>query len=389
MRWSEIPLGAQRYILYHTMISPLLITWYMLPLYMMMTGYSVLDIGIIFSLVHLLSIPVTYFVGRFFDKIDIRYGLVLIDALDGASSILYGIAYGPVAPIILFLGLLINDVSSIFYPLYQAAERILFPKNRMEEVFAWHIRLPEISQLVGFLILGYIFGYMYNTTVHYRIGFILFGASSIFTIIYLLRFLPRLGPCERVGTERLMFRIGNEFRIILLVEALITLAWSIAPGIVLLNYIVNVLGLTLFEVMLVESSISVGAILATIISERIQRNHRFETMAIGYFLVGLWALIMYLNPPFIMVIIAYFIGRFGEILAFPFYRTWIFSKIPKEKASSLLAALSSYRKMITFVSPAIAGYLATLKPTLPYLSSLILFMIVVLVLLFLSKNEKQ
>ena len=373
MRWSEIPVYARRYILYHTIISPLLITWYMLPMYMFMTGYNVLEVGVVFTLVHVLSIPATYAVGRLFDRVAIRHGLILIDALDGVASILYGLAYGPIAPLMLFLGLLIEDITTIFYPLYQAAERILYPEDRMEEVFAWHIRLPEISQLVGFLILGYLFGYVFNTPHHYRLGFIAFGLTSIFTIMYLLKFMPRLDVEERISVEKFEFRIDREFRLILVMEALITLAWSIAPEIVLLNYIVNVLGLTLFEAMVVEAAISIGAIVATYISERIRQSHRFEAIAVGYILVSLWALIMSLNPPFIFVMLAYLIARFGEVLAFPFYRSWIFSKIPKEKASSILSALSSYRRLIALVSPAIAGFLASIRPTLPYLASLLLF----------------
>ncbi|MET1159559.1 MAG: hypothetical protein ABWW65_01225 [Thermoprotei archaeon] len=192
----------------------------------------------------------------------------------------------------------------------------------------------------------------------------------MFTIIYLLRFLPRLDVEERIGVEKLVFRIDKEFKLILLIEALITLAWSMAPEIVLLNYIVNVLGLTLFEAMVVEAAISVGAIAATYVSERIGRSHRFEAISIGYVLISLWALIMYMNPPFITVVLSYLMARFGDVLAFPFYRSWIFSKIPKEKASRILSALSSYRKLIALFSPAIGGFLATIKPTLPYLVSL-------------------
>jgi len=342
-------------------------------MYMFMTGYSVLEVGVIFTLVHVLSIPATYAVGRLLDRIAIRYGLILIDALDGVASILYGLAYGSVAPLVLFLGLLIEDITTILYPLYQAAERILYPEDRMEEVFAWHIRLPEVSQLVGFLLLGYLFGYVFNTPYHYRLGFIAFGLTSVFTIMYLLKFVPRLDVEERISVEKFEFRIDREFRLILLMEALITLAWSIAPEIVLLNYIVNVLGLTLFEAMVVEAAISIGAIVATYISERISHSHRFEAIAVGYVLVSLWALIMSMNPPFIFVVLAYLIARFGKVLAFPFYRSWIFSKVPKEKASSILSALSSYRRPIALVSPAIAGFLASIRPTLPYLASLLLF----------------
>ena len=350
-------------------------------MYMFMTGYDILKIGIVFTLVHILSIPATYAVGRLFDKIAIRHGLVLIDALDGVASILYGLSYGPIAPLMLFIGLLVEDISKIFYPLYQAAERILYPENRMEEVFAWHIRLPEISQLAGFLLLGYIFGYVLNTPRYYRLGFIALGLSSIFTITYLLKFIPKLDIKERISIERFEFKIDKEFKLILVVEALVTLAWSIAPEIVLLNYVVNVLRLTLFEVMIVEAAISVGAILATYLSERMGKNHSLEAIAMGYILVSLWALIMYMNPPFVFVVLAYFIARFGDILAFPFYRSWVFRKVPKERASSILSALSSYRKLIALVSPALAGVLASIKPTLPYLVSLLLFIASSIILL--------
>ncbi len=381
MRWNEIPVYARRYILYHVIVSPLLITWYMVPMYMFMTGYSVLDIGVLFTVVHILSIPATYLIGRLFDKIAIRHGLVLIDAFEGASSILYGLAYGPIAPIMLLLGLLIEKIAGLFYPLYQAAEKILYPEDKLEEIFAWHMRLPEASQLIGFLVLGYIFGYVFNTPEYYRVGFILIGLSSIFTIAYLVKFLPRLDRVERISVEKPVFRFTSEFKTVLLIEALTMLAWSLAPEIVLLNYIVNVLGLTLFEAMVVEAAISIGAILATYVSERIERKHRFKAIATGYVLIALWALIMISNPPFLLVVIAYFISRFGDTLSFPFYRAWIFSLIPREKASSLLSALSSYRRVITLFSPAIAGFLATIKPTLPYIVSLVLFIASALILL--------
>ncbi len=381
MKWLEIPVRARRYILYHTIISPLLISWYMLPLYLFKTGYSVLNVGILYTAVHTASVPATYLVGKFFDRVPIRHGLVLIDALDGFSSVLYGLSYGPIAPLLLFLGLLIEDVSKIFYPLYQAAEKTLYPQEKVEEVFVWHLRLPEITQLFSFLLLGYLFGYIYTSAIHLRIGFIVIGMSSLITILYILKYIPRMNKEERIEAEVFTFRFDKEFKLILLLEALITLAWSMAPEIVLLNYIINVLGMTLFEVMLVEASVSIGTIAATYLAERIPKDKGFKAMGLGYILIALWAVIMMLNPPISLVLLAYFIGRFGDALAFPFYRAWIFSKIPKEKASSLLSALSSYRKIIALVTPVLAGFLAAVKPTLPYSLSFTLFLITSLLLI--------
>lgn len=386
MKWREIPVYARRYIIYHTIVSPLLIIWYMLPLYMFMTGYNVLDVGIFFTVVNTVAIPVTYVLGKVFDKVSIRHGLVLIDVLDGVAAILYSLASGVIAPIMLFLGRLIEKISGLLYPLYQAAEKVLYPRDRLEEVFAWHMRLPELSQLFGFLILGYIFGYIFNEPIHYRIGFLAIGLSSVFTIIYLLKALPKMDVKERIKIEKFTFKIDSEFKIILLIEALSTLAWALAPNIVLLNYIINYLGYTLFEVMVVEAAISLGAILATYVTERITGRHRYKMISIGYGLITLWALLMILNPPFIVVVLAYFISRFGDTLAFPYYRAWLFSKVPANKASSVFAAISSYRRVIALISPFLAGFLASIYPLLPYLFSLPLFASVTLILFIISSK---
>jgi len=375
LKWRDIPEGAKHYIIYHTIINPLLIVWYMLPMYMFITGYNILEIGFLFSLVHILSIPLTYIIGKFFDKLPIRNGLILIDAMDGISSLMYGLAYGPLAPIFLLSGLLIDDLTRLFYPLYQAAEKLLYPKEKIEEIFNWHMRLPELSQILTFPVFGYLLGYVFNQPLHYRIGFILISISTAFTIYYLVKFLPPLDIGERIEPEGFVFRVDSEFRLILLLEALTTFAWTLAPAMVMINYVINVLGLSFFEAMLVEVSVSLGAILATYVSDLFVDYNRFKIIGFGYMLISLWALIMFLNPPFPVVAVAYFISRFGNTLVFPYYRGWVFEKIPKDKSSSLFAAISSYNKVFALFSPAIAGFLASVYATLPYIVSLCLFIV--------------
>jgi hypothetical protein len=116
LRWGELPVAARRYILYHTIVSPLLITWYMLPAYMLVTGYSILDIGLLFTAVNVLSVPLTYLVGRVFDRVAIRHGLIVIDLLDGLENILYGLSYSLLGPLMVSLGLLVGRVSGHLLP---------------------------------------------------------------------------------------------------------------------------------------------------------------------------------------------------------------------------------------------------------------------------------
>lgn len=389
MRWSEVPRDAKAYILYHTIIAPQLIVWYLLPLYMMYSGYSVLEVGAFFTVVNIISIPLTYLIGKFFNEYPLKTGLILIDAIDGIAYILYGFAKGAIAPLMLFLGYTLEKISTMFYPLYQAYEQIIYPKEKREGLFAWHLRLPEISQLIGFLILGYLFGYVWTSLDHYRKAFILFGFFSLFTIAYLWKFLPKVGKEERISSQEFNFKINDEFKLLLLIEALFSLAWALAPEIVLLNYVIFKLNKTLFEVMLVEGVISLATILATYVSERIPKERGFRTISVGMFLISFYALIMSLSLPFAFVLVAYFIGRFGDSLSFPFYRSWVFSLIPDEKVSEFHSALASYRKIINLFTPLVAGFLASIKPTLPYFVSLILFVLLSMLFLYAEKAAKK
>lgn len=90
------------------------------------------------------------------------------------------------------MGMLIDKISRMFHSLYQAFEKIVYPGKKLEEILALHMQYPEMSQPVGFLVLVYLFGYVYTIPEHYRLAFIIFGATSIFTIAYILRFLSEI-----------------------------------------------------------------------------------------------------------------------------------------------------------------------------------------------------
>lgn len=385
LKWSDIPDGARKYIVYHTIVSPLLISWYMLPAYMLMTGYSILEIGLLYTIVNILSIPLTYLIGKLFDRIAIRYGLILIDALDGVENILYGLSYSFLGPIMISLGLLMGRISRIFYPLYQVAEKLLYPKNRLEEVYAWHMRLPLVSEAIGFIVLGYIFGILFPNPFHYAIGFIIIGLSSIFTIMYLVKYVPKLDLKERIS-DIFTFKLDIEFKAILIIEALEILALSLAPEIVLINYMMISLNMGFFEVMLVIALSTLASLPATYLSEYIHPKHRFKVISSYFLMRMLWALIMFLVPNFYAILLANILAEFSNTLSLPFYRSWLFSKVPSNKAGSVLAGVSSFEKLISLIAPFVAGLLASIYPTLPYLTSLALFLTIVLILLLLERQ---
>lgn len=388
MRWREIPRQAKAYMIYHTIIAPQLIVWTILPVYLMKTGYSILDVGMFFGIVNVSSVPITYLIGKIFNEVDLKKGLVMIDLLDGVAYVLYGFAKGIFAPLFLFLGRLFEKISEMMYPLYPAYEQIIYPQDKYEEIFAWHLRLPEVASLLSYPVFGYILGYVFTQPKHYRAVFLFFGLFSAFTIYYIIRFFPSVGKKERISPEGFKFRTG-EFKAFLVFEALLSLAWNIAPGIVLINYIINSLKKTVFEVTLVSVAMSLATIVGTYVSEKLKKERSFEIMAFGIGIYAFYTLVMSTSPPLWIVIAISALGELGDAIWFPFYRAWMFRMIPREKVSEIHAALSSYRKTIQIFSPFIAGWLASLSPTLPYMASFSFSLAASALLIFLGIRARS
>uniref|UniRef100_A0A7C2V910 Uncharacterized protein n=1 Tax=Ignisphaera aggregans TaxID=334771 RepID=A0A7C2V910_9CREN len=89
----------------------------------------------------------------------------------------------------------------------------------------------------------------------------------MFTVAYLVKYLPRLDVRERVG-EVFTFKFDREFKAILTIEALEILALCLAPEIVLINYMMIALKMSFFQVMLVVALSTLASLPATHLSER-------------------------------------------------------------------------------------------------------------------------
>ncbi len=373
MKWKEIPKDARSYILYHSMNSPTLIAIYLLPLYMLTTGYSILSIGILYTGVSLAGAVLTYLIGKIFNRFPLKNGLIAIEGLEGVlSRIFYFLSVGPVAPIMIFAGKLSEKGASTFYPLFQAYEKAIYPEEKREEIYAWHMRLPEISQLIFFPLLGYVLGRIFNTPGDWRMAFLILGLASLPIILWIWKSLPRIGEKKRLESDFEPISLGREFGWVVGIELLSYLATALVPAIVLVNYVFRTMGGGIFEIMVVEAGISIGSIAASYISERIEKKHGFKVMSFGTVLTLIWAGIMFIGPSFPVVIAAYIVQEFGHTLKFPFYRSWIFKNVPSDRSSEIFGGISSVKKVLGIFTPLIAGFLASRSSVLPYGVSFIL-----------------
>ncbi len=366
MKWREIPLPARRYMIYHMIISPGIFVWYALPAYMLLTGFSPLEIGFLFSIINAAAIPTTYLIGKYFNSVPIKKGLIAIDFLDGVSMILYSLSKGLFAPLFLFLGRLVEKISMMMYHLYPAYEQIIYPEEKREEVLSWHLRTAEISTAATYPILGYLLGYVFPDERSYRVFFLLCGLMSAFTIWYLVKMLPDAGKEERMKITKFSFKFDRHFASFLIVDCLFFMAEGFIPGFIMINYIIKVLNKTIFEVAVLEALMSLCTITATFASEKLSGMKKGQALFVSFLLLSLSSALMLSKPPFWGVLLVYALYNFADSFLFPFYRQWFYSMVPPEKTTELHAACDSLRNLYGIFSAALAGTLASISPVFGY-----------------------
>lgn len=377
MKWSEVPPKAKHYILYHTLTCPLLFTWYILPYYLLITGYTVIEVGFLFTAVEVLGTIATALIGRFFTKVDIRKGLIIMEFLGGLATFIYGFAKGYLAPLVILVGTLIEEVASIFYPLYQAYERLIYPRENLRDLLAWHLRLPELAIVLTYPIFGYIFGVLCPIPEFIRQSFFVFGLVWMTMVLYIAKFFPGIIPEKEV--EHLT-STGDTFKwlkLYVIAHVIFMLAWSLAPTLSLVYYIIKVYNGNLLHVALVETAISSATILATYIVEKIPRESGYKALQAGTLLTLIGVVMIVLTPPFPLLLLAFYIVRLGDAIIFVFKRMWLFEVISAKQATLVPAYISSIVNVMSLMSNFISSILSYIDPRAPYVATLSLFTILV------------
>ena len=378
MRWSELPRPARRYILYHAMVAPLLFAWYMVPYDLLEEGYTVLELGALFTAIDVLSVPAKLLVGRHFTFHDVKKGLLLIDALESASLLLLYFAAGGAAPLLVGAALLMSEVAGALYPLYQAYERAVYPEDRMKEALVWHMALPEVATAISYPLLGYVFGALCPSLDCIRKGFLAFAVADAMLALYVLRFFQPVILKEE-GEESILEDLKalaevlrGRLRLYLAVNVLYLLAWRLLPTFVIVNYVVEEYGGSLFHVALLEASMSLAAVASMLAVSRVPERRGFEAMMASTVGVAAATLAFYAKPPFEALLLLAFAARAFDSAWLVFNRSWLFRTISREEAALVSAGVSALSSTALLATPLVSGALASLSPSLPYLAGFVL-----------------
>ena len=396
MRWSELPKSARYYILYHTMVAPLLFTWYMVPYDLLEEGYTVLELGMLFTAVSALSIPAKFLVGRYFTLHDVKRGLLFIDVLESISLFLLYFAAGSLAPLFVGASLLISDVAGTLYPLYQAYERAVYPEDRMKEALVWRMALPEAATVLSYPLLGYVFGVLCPSLDCVRNCFLAFAVADTMLALYILRFFQPVvlkgeGEEESVleDLKALAEVLRGKLRLYFAANMLYLLAWRFIPIFVVVNYIVEEYSGNLLHVALFEASISLATVASMFVVDRIPERFGFNTMMLSTIGVAVATLIFYARPPFEVLLLLGFATRMFDSAWLVFNRNWLFKTISREEAPLVSAGISALNSTAFLAMPLVTGALAAASPSLPYLAGFLLMISTIPFLVEASKTGRE
>jgi len=396
--FKSFPLAARRLIIYYTLSSPFLVVDVIFPVYLFRLGFNVEIAGFLYAISALMGVVFTFLIGRALDRVlSVKTAMSIIEVTFASANFVYAYA---TSPIHIVLGSFLERIGRVFTVSYQVYERDAYPEEIREKIYVYHMALPEAAQLFTFPLIGILLGFFFTSLEAFRTLFIISATSSIFFLIYIQKWLPETSQTIRLKEERKLINIPKQILPVAAAEVFIVFSFGLTCGLVLDNYVFNVLSLSVFFIILIEVAISGTSILASFTADKAGKKSRFKMLYTGIILMTIYAIftanIEYwgLNPiqTFALLFVATVVMEFGHTIWLIFHRSYLFHFIPSEKRGSILGSISSMHRIFAIIAPLIAGIMAyRITPLSPfYLQfSLLLFAIVLYRISTPKSNETK
>jgi len=402
--FKSFPTPARRLIIYYTLGSPLLFTSTIFPIYLFLLGYTVEEVGLLYTAFALIGALITFAFGNLLDrKITPKSGIIAIELMGAGSSFIYA---GARSSFDIILGGSIEKISSIFFVAYQVYEKDAYPEEIREKVFAYHMAFPQLAVVLTYPIVGYLLSYVFTSILSYRLLYLVDGLLAILLAVYVYKYLPDISKVisfKEKDNKNKKFRlrdikneINRQLLFVALGEIFVVIGFTFAPGFILANYIYNILGFTVFYFVLLDViSGGISALASMIISEG-DKKLRFKMIYGGITMMLLYSITVYSLQflglsAFISLILLFsatVILEFGHTFYFIYERSYLYDSIPPKYRGTILGTINSVYKLIAIGIPAFVGFIASRFGALtPFFLQLILFLCA-LIFFFLSSNTQ-
>lgn len=383
----SLPKYARNLIIYYTLSVPFLVVWDIFSIYLFMLGLDVMGVGILLTLTGIVGIIVSFLLGIAFDKgLSVRVALILIEIFSSVSDFFYAMATRFEH---LFIGNVFERIGRLFTVSYSIYEKDVYPKENLEKIYAYHFALPELALLITYPIIGYLLGFVFTSLFAMRIVFVMAGLSSIFFVFYISKFLPP-------AFKKIQFKEKHEFprKIwpVISAEIMLVFSFGITTGLVIDNFVYNILGLNVFFILIIVVITSSTSLVASILSDRLGEKHRFKMLFLsllfllvyGISVASLEFLGLDAFLTFVLLLLFSMILGFGHTLWFIYHRSFLFRLIPDEKRGLVLGSISSLNRIFGIFAPFVAGFMASQISPLSTFYLQIILIIMSMIMYFIS-----
>ncbi len=390
-KFGDLPANAKRYILLHTIGSPLMIGDYVILVYLLLTGYRVISVGAVFTVINFIELLFPAILGRLYDtKISAKLAMSLIYFLEGLAYFFFYLVSGPGAWIFLVLGVFIMKFATVFYPIFPTYEHYVYPEEIREKAMLYHLMVPEYVQIVAFPVIGFILTYIYPSVSAYRNTLLFISAGSFLMLFYIFYAIEDIRK-EKIEKEKFKFSIPKDFLSLFLIEDTLIVAESMVPTITLTYFVMFVLKQSFFVLMLLEVTNSAVTIIGGHYLKRRDTSRR--TLLIGGVILFAFVNVFYIIAAWQMSIVPVIVGiivqTLGNLFWFPVHRTMLFNTIPKDKRGMFFGSMSTAFRVSTAAAPFISVFLLSLWVYLPFALAGALYFIVGLGYYIITKHSEK
>ncbi len=379
LRFRDFPRDAKNYILMHTFGSPLMIGEYAVIMYLFMTGYVILEVGILYTIVNIIVAIGPFVVGKLIDKaLSAKITMASIYLLEAVSYFILFFAVGPYASLILLTGLTVMKFGTIFYPIYPTYEHYAYPEDIRERAFLYHIMVPEYVQIVAFPAFGFVLSYIFPWADAYRYLFLLLCIGDLLMVIYVLRRITNIKEATFVIEVRKKnkFKIPKSFFSLFFIEICLALGDALITTIVLAYFVLIVLKETFFVLMLLEViNSAVTILLGNFLKDKKIKSRVWLVGGVLLFIAGqsMFIFAVYMDN-IIPVFVAILFLTSGNVLWFPVHKSMIYKTIPEEKRGVFFGSMSTTYRTIGIFIPFISTFLISIYMYLPFIVAMVLYL---------------
>jgi len=376
--WKELPRAARDLIIYYTIATMMTPLEFFFNIFMFALGIEVEMVGILYAF-HLLFVMIFSIVfGYFIDiRVSPKYLIMLIDSIGIVTWILTARASSPFHFLLIYM---VEALEIPFFVAYRALERDVYPQDKLNIAYKYHMIFPYLSQAIMTLVYGVMLEL--NLIIIYRILAIFGAILSLILVIWVWKRIPPTTNVHLRKNKGLHLRINKPLLFLAIAEILIIFTFNIAPFFILDNFLFNIVGVTPFGIALVYSTGAFLGLLGAVTYGELKEKGSLTRVAIGIFLLSLGALALYLmnyiKYVVIIAIIAMILMYFGNSIWWIEHQSLIMKEVPEDVRGTFFGLLRTIRAVIIVPCPIIAVLLIKINPLMPYLLQALLMPLMII-----------